>query len=286
MKVLDSRDEYGLLDVTADATPEEVRQGYVRVTERIRPNCFSELTPTVRKNALAVHEAMKSAFNTILLRHFSPIPDTEQGLPADTLRLEKAKVLKNQSGLGQPKSTDQGAAEGTPRAGLEAANTPASPSVFPTVLFEEAKRLVSENRWAEAQDQIRAALSQSPQDLDFLAMDAWIRFNLPAEDSALKLRRCASTLHHVVCQNPRNLDAYYYLGRVFESARRYGEAMTCYYAIQDTDPKADYPQLAKRVRLLQVRKIQPKPIPSFDEDSSGLDFDNSQLKMRTVKKQA
>ena len=157
--------------------------------------------------------------------------------------------------------------------------------MFPTVLFKEAKQLASENRWAEAQDQIRAALGQAPENPEFLAMDAWIRFNLPAEDSALKLRRCASTLHKVVCQAPSNLDAYYYLGRVFESARRYGEALTCYYAIQDKDPKADYPQLAKRVRLLQVRKIKPRPIPSLGADSSGLDFDSSELKMRTVQNQ-
>lgn len=282
LNVLESGDEYGLLDVTPSATPEEVRQGYIRASGRIRPDCFDVLTPTVKKNALTVHEAMKSAFNAILLRHLASAPNTAQGPPSGVRQPEKAQVLDNQSGFARRTGADQGARHGAPVSRSAPPDTPFGPSAFPAVLFEAAKRLAKESQWAEAWEQIRAARNSCPDDLEFLALDAWIRYNMPAADAAKKLRSCASALHRVVSEAPDHLDAHYYLGRVFESARRYGEALTCYYAIQDRDPRADYPQLAKRVRLLQLRKITPRPIPTFDDDSSGLDFESSQLKTRTV----
>lgn len=264
LTLADFGDPRVLLEVRPDATAEDVRSAYIKARKMLRAGQFNLLAPTALRNAQTIFGRIKEAYNTVLteiMAASSPKQGPRRSSPAQqTAEIER---ITNQ---GRERISSQGTApEKKKQAAIFSSGGMSTNTAI--IHYKEAHRLADEESWLPALDEIRLALEQLPNDVRFIALESWIRFNLPSRDVERVRELCISRLSQVIQSAPQLADAHYYLGRILQSQQRFGEALSCYEMVKTLGQS----RLDLQLRITRILQMGVRPESLFSNPShSGL----------------
>jgi tetratricopeptide (TPR) repeat protein len=234
---IDRADYFMMLDLSRDATHEEVESAFFALAKHWHPDRLPHELAPVREACSRVFARMSEARSTL--------SDEEARKRYMTLLAE---------GSGSPEMQESVAKV------LEAARD-----------FQKAEICFRRNDIVQAEALCRKATEADPTQADYLALLAWLVATKPESQSSEKTLECIKTLDHAVSLNNRCEKAYFWRAMLFKRLGKTDLATKDFKRVVDLNPRNI--DAAREVRLQSmrgggVRHSSPPPVPRDSKTGS------------------
>ncbi len=255
-------DPYYLLDVPRTATTAEVAIGYQKFLARLPQTGLDELSPAAKDNAFRLHEEVQRAFNTItveLLRgEFSIHRSKADHRMGEDHRKAQIESLRRSSMVGKERAMKVDLRRGSAPPELRPEGGHQSQKGYAEAYYNEAKRLVNQNRWSDALSVINEAVELLPHSAPIVTLEAWISFHQATAKPETKLDYCADRLLNAIALSPKNADAHFYLGIVRKAQKKLPEALAAFEEAKRINPDSTHRSLNQEIKSLRQRGVRPR----------------------------
>jgi curved DNA-binding protein CbpA len=216
---LSENEYYGLLGISSLATPQEIRAAFLASAKKWHPDRLPGELGALKEGAT---------------RLFARISEANRVLSDPALRVQH----------------DVARARGTESAEEQ---EKVARVVRATTAFQKAEFWLKRHNVAEAEREIEKALEDDPEQVDYVALRAWIESQKPGASLADLITR----LDGAVAREPNNIKARYYRGQLLKRAERLRAAMKDFRFVVELNPK--HLDAVREVRLYEMRRHSTPP---------------------------
>lgn len=243
-------DIFKLLGVERTASQSHIEFAFQKALEDVPPGDSEHLPPTLQEKAVAVHEALRGAFD-ILSNHdqraayLAKLKERDAAAAgarqhhdeALARAVETAEKPTDVSGVFDLWSMEPGNSFPEMRATASPHNADAEVRGDHAGLYvERARKFCQTSQWREACQEVTAALELDPENPSTNILHAWIIYNLPYRDQLAQYAACRSRIDLQLERDDCNPEGYYYIARMAEDRRSMAEAAEFYHATLTLNP--------------------------------------------------
>lgn len=210
---LDSKDHYEILGIEKGSKGEEIRDAYYKLVKNYHPDVHPGADHDTRLKAEEIFTRITSAYETLSQSDKREEYDSQEEL-AD---------LKNQA-----------------KYIYEA-----------EMAFKKGITLLIQRDYAEAEKNIREAVSMNPEEAAYVGAHGWTRY-LAAENKSNVLGESIKELEKAIRMNGKIPENHYYLGSIYKHQNDLKNAEKCFQKAIEIEP--DYIEAKRELRLINTRK--------------------------------
>ncbi|MAT99025.1 MAG: hypothetical protein CL608_17915 [Anaerolineaceae bacterium] len=223
---LEAKDHYEVLGVGKGSSNEQIRDAYYKLVKNYHPDVNPGADHDTRVKAEEIFTRITSAYETLSQNDKREEYDSQEEL-AD---------LKNQA-----------------KYIYEA-----------EMAFKKGITLLIQRNYAEAEKNIREAVTMNPEEAAYVGAHGWTRY-LAAENKSSVLAESIKTLEQAIKMNGKIAENQYYLGSIYKNQNDLKNAEKCFQKAIEIEP--DYIEAKRELRLINTRKMNArndkKPEKSF-----------------------
>lgn len=246
-------DPYYLLDLPRNASLKQIRQRHRRIRRELRFDRLADLPPRQRSQAKQILAEVKTAYDQVrasLQDNWTHEPSGNAFTRDQHTGQQRLETLRRLS-----RKQPSVASESGPLAREKGQPDAVTPEGWAMHFYERAKHSAAAKHWPKALDQIRDALEKTPHDPYMMAFEAWILVHIPTENLNKKLETCANRLSLSLTLDEANAEAHYYLGRVRERQRMFGEALSSYRKALEFESELNKKAIHSRIREIEANQL-------------------------------
>jgi len=214
---LEAKDHYEVLGVGKGSSNEQIRDAYYKLVKNYHPDVNPGADHDTRVKAEEIFTRITSAYETLSQSDKREEYDTQEEL-AD---------LKNQA-----------------KYIYEA-----------EMAFKKGITLLIQRNYAEAEKNIREAVTMNPEEAAYVGAHGWTRY-LAAENKSSVLAESIKTLEQAIKMNGKIAENQYYLGSIYKNQNDLKNAEKCFQKAIEIEP--DYIEAKRELRLINTRKINAR----------------------------
>ncbi|MEZ4547847.1 MAG: DnaJ domain-containing protein [Thermodesulfobacteriota bacterium] len=214
---LEAKDHYEVLGVGKGSSNEQIRDAYYKLVKNYHPDVNPGADHDTRVKAEEIFTRITSAYETLSQNDKREEYDSQEEL-AD---------LKNQA-----------------KYIYEA-----------EMAFKKGITLLIQRNYAEAEKNIREAVTMNPEEAAYVGAHGWTRY-LAAENKSSVLAESIKTLEQAIKMNGKIAENQYYLGSIYKNQNDLKNAEKCFQKAIEIEP--DYIEAKRELRLINTRKMNAR----------------------------
>ena len=214
---LEAKDHYEVLGVGKGSSNEQIRDAYYKLVKNYHPDVNPGADHDTRVKAEEIFTRITSAYETLSQNDKRVEYDSQEEL-AD---------LKNQA-----------------KYIYEA-----------EMAFKKGITLLIQRNYAEAEKNIREAVTMNPEEAAYVGAHGWTRY-LAAENKSSVLSESIKTIEQAIKMNGKIAENQYYLGSIYKNQNDLKNAEKCFQKAIEIEP--DYIEAKRELRLINTRKMNAR----------------------------
>ena len=210
---LGAKDHYEILGIEKGSSSEQIRNAYYKLVKNYHPDVNPNADHDTRVKAEEIFTRITSAYETLSQSDKREEYDSQ----------EEFTDLKNQA-----------------KYIYEA-----------EMAFKKGITLLIQRDYAEAEKNIREAVTMNPEESAYIGAHGWTRY-LAAENKSSVLGESVKALEQAIKMNGKIAENHYYLGSIYKHQNDLKNAEKCFQKAIEIEP--DYIEAKRELRLINTRK--------------------------------